>query len=130
MTDVRDAVRPTDALDATIAQRIRSLRNALQISAAELDRIANFSVGTIGRMERQEQRVYAAHLYRIGFETGVGINYFYGTEPQTSATASAEERETQRLLNAYLHIKDPGMKRNVYELIQSMADELEAPPRP
>lgn len=130
MTDVRDAVRPTDALDATIAQRIRDLRDALQISAAELDRIAKFGVGTIGRMERREQRVYAAHLYRIDFETGVGINYFYGTEPETSATTSAEERETQRLLNAYLHIKDPGMKRNVYELIQSMADELEATPNP
>ena len=130
MTDLKGATRPTDVSDATIAQRIRRLRNALHISAAKLDRIAGFSAGTIGRMERMEQRVYAVHLYRISFETGVGINYFFDGDTPSTSVASGEEREKQRLLRAYLHIKDPGMKRNVFELIQSMADELETTPNP
>jgi len=130
MTDVKGTVHPAGKFDAAIAQRIRSLREALRISAAELDRRTGLNPGTIGRMERQEQRVYAAHLYRISQETGVGIHYFYGADTDTTAPSSPAEQETQRLLNAYMHIKDPVTKRDVYELIKSIADEFEANPAP
>lgn len=130
MTDLNGAARPTDACDATIAQRIRGLRDALNISAAKLDRIAGFGAGTIGRMERMEQRVYASHLYHIGSGTGVGIHYFFDDDTQATVPTSDEDRETQRLLAAYLHITDPSVKRNVFELIQSMADEFETLPSP
>lgn len=130
MTDLKGAVQPPDDFDAAIAQRIRSLRKALQISAAELDRRTELSPGTIGRMERQEQRVYAAHLYRISLETGVGIHYFYGTDSDSTVPSTPAEQETQRLLGAYMHIKDPVTKRDVYELIKSIADDFEVPPSP
>jgi len=130
MTDVKGTAQPPDAFDVTIAQRIRSLREALQISAANLDRRTGLCPGTIGRMERQEQRVYAAHLYLISSETGVGIHYFYGTDAENAALSTPAEQETQRLLQAYVHIKDPVTKRDVYELIKSIAEEFEAAPAP
>jgi len=65
------------ANDIIFARRLRILRRVLGISAAELDGRAGFGAGTIGRMERSDQRIYASHLYRIGEVTGVGVDYFY-----------------------------------------------------
>ena len=97
---------------------------------AELDRQTELSPGTIGRIERQEQRVYASHLYRISQQTGVSIHYFYGADTDNAAPSTSAEQETQRLLDAYMHIKDPVTKRDVYELIKSIADEIVATPTP
>ncbi len=76
--------------EAVFARRLRVLRRVLNISASELDRQIGFSPGTIGRLERGNQRIYASHLYRVGDITGVGVSYFY-----TGLGAIAEETGTE-----------------------------------
>ena len=92
------------ASEAIFARRIRVLRRVLGISASELDRQTGFGAGTIGRLERENQRIYASHLYRIGETTGVGVNYFYmgldGSQSENRPKSGREtEKETENIKN-------------------------------
>ncbi len=88
------------ASEAIFARRIRVLRRVLGISASELDRQTGFGAGTIGRLERENQRIYASHLYRIGETTGVGVDYFYmGLDGSQSENGRETEEETINIKN-------------------------------
>jgi len=113
----------------TFPIRIKAMRLSLNLSAAMMDRHAGFSPGTTGRLERGELRVYANHLYALCAATGMPIGFFYDTlndaqNPETSPGGSNEqELEKQRLLLAFMSIKDPRLKRDVFELIETLANE-------
>ena len=98
---------------------------SLGLSAAMMDRQSGFSTGTTGRLERGDLRVYANHLYRICEATGIAIGYFYDQldGPNANATSDDQELEKQRLLLAYMKIKDPTLKRDVFELVETLASE-------
>lgn len=114
-------------LDRDIPIRLKALRTSLGLSAAMMDRQSGFTIGTIGRLERGDLRIYANHLYRISSATGIAISYFYD-QPDGLTTTGNENRnddnqelEKQRLLLAYMKIKDPTLKRDVFELVEALA---------
>ena len=117
------------SLDHDIPIRLKALRMSLGLSAAMMDRQSGFTSGTVGRLERGDLRVYANHLYRISSATGIAISYFY--EQLDGLTANVgeneieggQELEKQRLLLAYMKIKDPTLKRDVFELVETLAAE-------
>jgi len=84
-------------------------------------------------LERGDLRIYASHLYPISTATGIAINYFYNQPDGLPATRREngtenrndddQELEKQRLLLAYLKIKDPTLKRDVFELVETLAAE-------
>jgi len=121
------SVTKSTSLDHDIPIRLKALRMSLGLSAAMMDRQAGFSTGTTGRLERGDLRVYANHLYRICEATGIAIGYFYDQLDISSANANtvgdAQELEKQRLLLAYMKIKDPTLKRDVFELVETLAAE-------
>lgn len=124
-----------DDFDAILPDRLKILRQSLGISAAKLDQFADFSPGTAGRLERGDQRIYATHLYKIAAATGISISYFFAsaearTDPASAQSASADELDKQRLLNAYLQIRDPRLKREVFELVETLAQEYPNPGNP
>ncbi|MBL4615442.1 MAG: helix-turn-helix transcriptional regulator [Magnetovibrio sp.] len=114
----------SDELDNSMPQRIKALRHGLGMSAATLDRQAGFTLGTTGRLERGDQRIYSSHLFHISSVTGMTIGYFYMTDIdiQNSPAAHSEELEKQQFLQAYITIKDPRLKRDVFELIETLAN--------
>lgn len=111
--------------DRAFPMRIKAMRLSLNLSATMLDRYAGFSPGTTGRLERGELRVYANHLHALCTATGMPIGYFYGTldAAQSTPGSNDQELEKQRLLLAYMSIKDPSLKRDVFELIETLANE-------
>ncbi|OEJ69177.1 helix-turn-helix domain-containing protein [Magnetovibrio blakemorei] len=119
----------TNDFDRFFPIRIKAMRLSLNLSAAMMDRHAGFSPGTTGRLERGELRVYANHLYALCAATGVPIGFFYDTlddaqSPEASPGGSYDqELEKQRLLLAFMSIKDPTIKRDVFELIETLANE-------
>ena len=123
-----DAPLKHSALDRDIPIRLKALRMSLGLSAAMMDRQAGFTIGTVGRLERGDLRVYANHLYRISSATGVAISYFYDQLdcPDTAANTNTQDLEKQRLLLAYMNIKDPTLKRDVFELVETLAAESKA----
>lgn len=110
----------------SIAARIKMLRESVGLSAVQLDRLTGLGAGTTGRLERADQKIYASHLFRIAQATGVDVGWFYD-EPDTSASCAcnAHALEQQRLLDAYLRIQDSSLKRDVFELIESLANECQ-----
>jgi transcriptional regulator with XRE-family HTH domain len=109
--------------DRLFPERIAVLRAFFDLTASDLDTRANYGVGTTGRLERGHQRVYASHLIRICQCTGVSLDYFYNPLPTPPLPGSLETHEKFRLLNAYRAIDDQAIKRNVFELIESLAGE-------
>lgn len=107
------------------ARRIKALREGAGLSGAELDRLTGLCPGTTGRLERGDQRVYASHLYRIAQATGVDIEWFYRSDASTPDAgmdqATGQALEKQRLLDAYMRITDPGLKRDVFELVEVLS---------
>ena len=105
----------------TIPARIKVLREAVGVSAAQLDRQTGLAAGTTGRLERGDQRVYGSHLYRIAQATGVDVGWFYRESHDALVEGSSPVHETQCLVDAYMRISDPGLKRDVFELIETLA---------
>lgn len=100
-----------------IPVRLKALRTALGLSASALDRQAGFPAGTTRRLERGELRIYGAHLYRVSQVTGMPISFFFGLQ------STGDELEKQHLLQAYMKISNPCLKRDVFELIESLANQ-------
>lgn len=118
-------VQTAALLSAAIPSRIKALRMAVGLTAAQLDQLTGLSAGTVGRLERGDQRVYASHLYRIGQATGVDVAWFYRKGNEASDIGTSHDLEMHRLLEAYLRITDPGLKRDVFELVESLSKNTE-----
>ncbi|PCI38612.1 MAG: hypothetical protein COB46_10990 [Rhodospirillaceae bacterium] len=120
-------VSPTDLktpdFDEIIPRRIVHLREVLEFTATDLDRCADFSLGTVRSLERKVQRVYAHHLIKISQATGVDLNYFYDATETSSPSNSAKHQEMFRLLEFYHQLDNATTKRNVFELIEEIALE-------
>ena len=110
-----------EALIDAIPGRLKALRVAVGLTAAEMDRLTGLSTGTAGRLERGSQRVYASHLYRIAQATGVDVGWFYRASGEAPNAGTQHDLEKQRLLDAYMRITDPRLKRDVCELVESLA---------
>jgi transcriptional regulator with XRE-family HTH domain len=106
-------------LDSLIPKRIQALRKGLSVTAAQLDHLAGLGAGTTGRLERGDQRVYANHLFRIAQALGVDVAWFYG-DGAADAPPTALQTERQRLLEAYLRIHDPALRRDVFDLVATL----------
>ena len=107
-TKEKEDIAAVGIAESIFARRIRVLRRVLGISASELDRQVGFGIGTIGRLERGNQRIYASHLYRVGKITGVGVDYFYmglkgpqseGGPKNSQENGSESEQETINIKN-------------------------------
>lgn len=64
-------------IDLAVARRLKLMRQILGFSATELDRRCGYGPGTIGRLERGNQRIYANHLFRLSEITGISIDFFF-----------------------------------------------------
>lgn len=120
-------VAQADSSTQAIPGRIKTLREAVGLTAVQLDRLTGLCTGTIGRLERGDQKVYASHLFRIAQATGVEIGWFYCESTAHTAPSGTHALEQQRLLDAYLRIDNPGLKRDVFELIESLANDTSLP---
>lgn len=122
-TGTQGLLTPTLDLDVQLATRLKALRLTLGISAATMDREVGFNVGTTGRLERGDQRIYAIHLYQVCRLTGLALEYFYSPSGQHENTkfTTAEELERHELLLNFMRIKDPTIRNELLGLIQSLS---------
>ena len=112
-------------LETMIATRLKALRRVLGISASTMDRKAGFNIGTTGRLERGDQRIYATHLHHICCFTGLAMEYFFTPSGLNEKPTLTSERELERqefLLN-YMRIKDPIVREEIIALIHTLAPD-------
>ena len=125
-----------DQIDAYVGARIRENRTLQGLSQEELADSLNISYQQVQKYERGANRIGASRLHHISEVLDVPINYFFeDMSPSFSkkrgktglAEAQAEydhdpmaKRETLELVRSYYKIKDPKVRRRVFELTKQL----------
>ncbi|MBY0316997.1 MAG: helix-turn-helix domain-containing protein [Bdellovibrionales bacterium] len=66
--------------DRKLAQKIKTLRMEKKISQQELDRMCEFTISTIAKIENQKRKVLALELSKIASHLGVSSSIFFEEE--------------------------------------------------
>jgi transcriptional regulator with XRE-family HTH domain len=129
-------VSKPDPVDVHVGARLRRRRLLLGLSQEKLAQAIGVSFQLVQRHEKGTYRVNASRLYQLATLLRVPISYFFDDlAPEVSglATSSANaveapddgllvKSETLKLVRAYHCISDGEMRRQVYDLIQAIAE--------
>jgi transcriptional regulator with XRE-family HTH domain len=131
-----------------VGSRVRLRRTLLGLSQEKLGEAVGLTFQQIQKYERGANRIGASRLYEFSRILDVPVSFFFddmsdrftGPEPiavpgladQPQATLEPDpltRRETLELVRAYYRIREPQVRKRLFELTKSLgaADEPEAP---
>lgn len=127
---------PVDAVDRQIAERLRLRREQLKIEPAVLDMAMGARAGTLKRFESAVRPIPASVLFRLAVLLEVDVGYFFSGSAGAEAPAkrpaanngvrangiSRDLAEARRFLGFYSHLQDPALRRQVRDLVKSIAE--------
>lgn len=127
---------PIDAIDRRIAGRLRLRRLQLKIQPAVVEMAVGLRSGTLKRFEGAIRPIPASLLFRLATLLEVDVDYFFAADaaaearpPQPAspegAAADGAQRdlaEARRFLAFYTHLQDGAVRRQVRELVRSIAE--------
>jgi transcriptional regulator with XRE-family HTH domain len=132
-----------DPVDVQVGSRVRLRRNMLGMSQEKLGEALGLTFQQVQKYERGANRIGASRLYELSRVLDVPVQFFYDdTDPVRApaipagfAEPSAEafdsdllrRRETTELVNAYFAMKDPTIRKRMYELVRALAAKSEGP---
>ena len=127
-------------MDAHVGRRVRQRRTILGMSQEKLGEALGLTFQQVQKYERGANRIGASRLHHISEVLDVPINYFFEdiSPPLTKkhgktalAEAQAEyapdpmvKRETLELVRSYYKIKDPKVRRRIFDLIKQLGKTL------
>ncbi len=125
-----------EAVDVYVGGRVRQRRTMLGMSQEKLGEALGLTFQQVQKYERGVNRIGASRLYQISEVLDVSINYFFeDISPSLTkkrgkaalAEAQAEydhdpmaKRETLELVRSYYKIKDPKLRRRIFDLIKQL----------
>ncbi|MGE5475705.1 MAG: helix-turn-helix domain-containing protein [Bacteroidales bacterium] len=128
----------TNAVDASVGKRIRLRRTALGMSQEKLAEALGLTFQQVQKYEKGANRVGASRLFDLARVLGVAVEFFFEdldpppppavTNPATGVLAelmggqTTLNRETLDLIQAYSTIRNPVVRRRVYDLARALAD--------
>ncbi len=116
-------------------------RTLLGLSQATLAEAVDLDFQQIQKYERGANRIGAAKLFQFSSILGVPVSYFFEEMPMTIATVEAqiskglqncqkplpeaetdplENREILELVRAYYRIRNPSVRKRLYDLIKTI----------
>ncbi len=123
-------------MDVYVGGRVRQRRTMLGMSQEKLGEALGLTFQQVQKYERGANRIGASRLYQISEVLDVSINYFFeDISPSLTkkrgkaalAEAQAEydhdpmaKRETLELVRSYYKIKDPKLRRRIFDLIKQL----------
>jgi transcriptional regulator with XRE-family HTH domain len=132
-------------IDVHVGSRIRLRRTLLGMSQERLGEALGLTFQQVQKYERGANRVGASRLFDLARVLDVPISFFFDDMPEPLATtygspaarralgfAEAQEgfgddtmsrRETLELVRAYYRITDSAVRKRVFELIKSLAND-------
>ena len=123
--------RTGDPRDAEIGRRMRALRLQRGLSQSDLGDFLDVTFQQVQKYEKGTNRVAAGRLQRVAEVLEVPITFFYeGSETrpsrhgEDSIDSGLEYLQTGgavRLVRAYARIADPGVRRSLVKLAETMA---------
>jgi len=128
----------SNAVDAHVGRRIRLRRTLLGMSQEKLAEALGLTFQQVQKYEKGVNRVGASRLFDLARVLEVPIGYFFDDMPDAPtmgkpnpASASASmayeqsvKRETLDLVRAYYAIRNPQVRRRVYDLAKVLGDSM------
>ena len=128
-------------VDIYVGMRLRLRRTLLGLSQEAIGKAIGVTFQQIQKYERGINRMGSSRLYEFAKIMYVPVSYFFeGFEENSdkkTATGMAEEpagfehenkigREALELMRAYYRITDPTVRKRMYDLIKSLANDSKA----
>lgn len=123
-----------DPVDTHVGARLRMLRKLKNFSQEKLAQALGLTFQQVQKYERADNRIGASRLYQIAEALGVQVSYFfegYGKSSRAPVYALAEDgendddvmqrSETLKLVSLYYQIKDEATRKQVLEMIKTLA---------
>lgn len=126
--------RASDSVDAHVGSRVRLRRTLLGLSQTNLADKLGLTFQQVQKYERGHNRIGAGRLYKLSQVLDVPVSFFFDDMgemiPQTSAAAQLggtaandpgqmSKRETLELVRAYYRIRDPRVRKAIFELVKA-----------
>lgn len=122
-------------VDVHVGKRLRLRRTILGMSQEALGKIIGVTFQQIQKYERGVNRMGSSRLFEFAKAISVPVSYFFeGYEEQGKVLGMAEggapdfehermsSRETLELVRAYYKLTDPQVRKRVFELVKSIAE--------
>ena len=122
----KPAARSPVSADIEMGKRIRHRRNELKMSQVELAAILGVTFQQVQKYEKGTNRVTAQRLVLIASTFKMRPEELYQTQdvlPDVTSLIDITDKSTLRLLQAYSGIKDQATRRQMVELIETIADD-------
>ncbi len=125
-------------VDVHVGGRLRQRRTLLGLSQERLADAIGLTFQQVQKYERGANRIGASRLHQLARVLEVPVSYFFEEMIPAGAPATAGQpgfaedgaaydgdpmgrRETLELVRAYYRIRDPKVRKRVFELIKSVA---------
>ncbi len=138
----KESLGDLDPLDVQIGARVKQRRQLLGMTQKDLAEKLNVKYQQVQKYERGINRVSASTLHDVSNVLGIEIGYFYEgydtdfTQEETVSDAGLSDneqapfqgddplvkKETMNLVRAYYSIKDDKQRKQIYDLVRSLAD--------
>ena len=135
MDQLKDIDLGPNPIDRHVGLRIRLRRKELGISQEKLAECIGLTFQQVQKYERAANRVSASKLWEMARALNTSIGYFYEGLPARPELARSERSaledfllssEGAELARYFPRIARPGVRRQILELVRTMATEADA----
>ena len=117
-----------DPLDLMVGAKIRIFRTHCGMSQGDLAGKIGVAFQQMQKYEKGINRVGASRLSRIASVLGISIGDLFESSEEKSAGSKSPfrllaERDALRVLTAFARTTDPGVRRAIARLVESVADQ-------
>jgi transcriptional regulator with XRE-family HTH domain len=127
--------RVPNPIDKHVGARVRMRRVLVGLSQEKLGDAMGITFQQIQKYEKGTNRIGASRLQEASRILGVPVNFFFeGAQAETDLVAGFAETETNgyvadfassaegaQLINAFLKIKEPRLRKKIIDLIAAMS---------
>lgn len=125
-----------EPVDVHVGSRVRLRRTLLGMSQDKLGKALSLTFQQIQKYERGANRIGSSRLYKLSQILDVPVSFFFDDMPaevtgkavgmseggkQSFEVGQLSRRETLELVRAYYKIKDPLVRKKLFEMVKALA---------
>jgi transcriptional regulator with XRE-family HTH domain len=129
-----------DPVDVHVGSRVRLRRTLLGMSQEKLGAALSLTFQQVQKYERGSNRIGSSRLFQLSRILDVPVSFFFDDMPsevslrpagvgESEQTAYEKDRFTKRetleLVRAYYRIEDSAVRKRIFELVKSIANQIE-----
>ncbi|NOZ65149.1 MAG: helix-turn-helix transcriptional regulator [Alphaproteobacteria bacterium] len=124
-----------EPVDVHVGSRVRLRRTLLGMSQDKLGKALSLTFQQIQKYERGANRIGSSRLYKLSQILDVPVSFFFDDMsaevsgkatgmseggPQSFEVGQLSRRETLELVRAYYRIKDPAVRKKLFEMVKAL----------